>query len=226
MSEVAIESCPLCGALTQRADVDLHARWHEEDAASARVLEPVAGWNEPISSHAERAGQEIAQEVPDDLPEEWLALDDAPNDPEPPPEPIARHPQIPEHGWATLNHEQKHDVTDRIERIAKLNTVLANPDAHRIDKEVAESSLTIALGALHDDYAFELLPAEVIEQADAAFATEPPPARVGPQSPPVAGTELERRRRYLLAKHGLSPEAEEDRRDEIAEIERRLVRAR
>lgn len=135
---------------------------------------------------------------------------------------INRHAQIPEDAWRELNVDQKLDVAARMDKISAQQNVIAEA-TNKTDVDAAEVHLGLAVDALRDDYGIELLPAEVIEQADAALpADEPPPAPVVPGGPSVSTAELQRRRRYLLAKQGMPAEMEQARQEELEEINRRL----
>lgn len=139
----------------------------------------------------------------------------------PPPAPVDRHPQVPESAWTTLNHEQKLDVAQRMERLAAQGTAIVE-GRNSTDVTAATKHHEATVNALREDYGIELIAADEIEAADADAPEEPPPAPVSATSPPMSGRDLQRRRKYLLGKRGLPGEAEEARQEELAEIERRL----
>ncbi len=142
--------------------------------------------------------------------------------PKPEPGPVDRHPQVAEDAWRELNHEQRLDVAQRMDRIAAQQSAIAE-SRNATDVAAAQTHLDGALKALHADYGIVLLPADSIEKADADIsADEKPPAPVTATSPIVAPAELQRRRRYLLAKQGMPAEMEAARQDELAEIDKRL----
>ncbi len=135
---------------------------------------------------------------------------------------IDRHPQVPEKAWGELNHEQRLDVAERVDKIVARQQAI-DAAGNATDRQAITRHLEDAVSWLLDDYGIELLPAAAIEDADADVpADEPPPPPVSADSAPVPSAELQRRRRYLMAKVGLPAEMEDARQEELAEIDRRL----
>lgn len=226
---VSFETCGDCGATIMVDPQDpfnwrvVHRKWHASIASG------------PTRETARRVRQEVEQNMggrfsPEDrdavesvvaeIAEEHAEVTAEALEPEaPPPE---RHPQVPEDAWHKLNREQKEDVAARMDRIAARNERLADPEVTQTDRDALQSYLDGDVRLLTDDYGIELLPAEDLERADETGDTGPPPRPVSPTSGDIEPRELRRRRRYLLGKAGLPAEAERSRREELAEIDRRL----
>lgn len=234
---VVISTCSTCGAaVLGTAAVEHHDMWHRR-LATALVGGEVHHIAEPVPS-PEATARRVRQEVEHNMggrfsPEDRVAVEevvaeiadearDRAEDDEaegPPPE---RHPQIPEDAWGKLNREQKEDVAARMDKIAARNDRLSDPDVTQTDRDALGDYLVKDIVALADDYGITLLPAEDLERADETGDNGPPPRPITSSSGLVGPVELRRRRRYLLGKAGLPAEAERSRREELAEIERRL----
>lgn len=238
-------TCHICAALVDpsAAQVAKHMQWHEalttltlrlsggeltdeESYAAARVIVDNLPPFEEVMAAAATTIEHLKTHPLAPEPSDFAATtdaiaalvdDDEPPEPEPPA--ASRPAQVPEDAWAELNAEQRTDVAGRVDRIlARQQTI--DEARHPADVATAQRYLTESLESLTEDYGFALLPAEHIAQADAGLSG-PAPSRVSKHSDHTL-RELRDRKLYLLAKQGLPHELEEDRREELAEIERRL----
>lgn len=137
-----------------------------------------------------------------------------------PAEEPARDPTVPEDAWRTLNLEQKQEVAaivDRIYRLSESFQTAGNPT----DREAARARVKALADSLREEFGIELDPDAAERRPDEA--DEPAPAPVLAGGPELSALELTRRKRFLERQGGLPAEAAAARREELAEIDRRLA---
>lgn len=176
----------------------------EMRAEGVQVSVSTLGTQEPDSGSEEPAP---AEEEPD-----AGAQDDA--------DAIARDPMIPERAWNELNLDQKGEVAAIIVRIYRLGESFAGA-GNPTDREAARSRAAALRESLLEEFGIEL----DMDAADAppSEPDEPAPPVVIAGGPERTALELKRRRRYLERQAGLPADAAAGRREELAEIDRRLA---